>query len=147
MFGLIGLLVRNLPPGKCVLMSTSGAVRSDMRGWIVTDEGDRWSVRLDVRDLGGHLDTTFRGWSATLAKRVRLVIARLVLIFVLPLEFHGRLRVTETLLFLVLCMGLRLPSLQIRAFVSSAPLCAELFSPVGQRLARAGAALGWSDWL
>ena len=30
------------------------------RGWIVTDEGDRWSVRLDVRDLGEHLDTTFR---------------------------------------------------------------------------------------
>ena len=42
------------------------------------------------------MDTTFRGWSATLAKRVRLVIARLVLIFVLPLDFHGRLRVTGT---------------------------------------------------
>ena len=31
----------------------SRAVRGDMRGWIVTDEGDRWSVKLDVRDLGG----------------------------------------------------------------------------------------------
>ena len=31
-----------------------------MRDWIVTDEGDEWSVELDVRDLGGHLDTTFR---------------------------------------------------------------------------------------
>ena len=39
-------------------------------------------LTLDVRDLGGHLDTTFRGWSATLASRVRLVIFRLVLIFV-----------------------------------------------------------------
>ena len=28
------------------------AVRSDMRGWIVTEAGDRWSVKLDVRDLG-----------------------------------------------------------------------------------------------
>ena len=28
-------------PSKCVLMSTSRAVRSDLRGWIVTDEGDR----------------------------------------------------------------------------------------------------------
>ena len=42
--------------------------------------------------VGGHLDSTFRGWSATLATRVRLVIARLVLIFALPLDFHGRLR-------------------------------------------------------
>ena len=41
----------------------------------------------DVRDLGGHLDTTFRGWSATLAARFRLVISRLVLIFALPLGF------------------------------------------------------------
>ena len=40
-------------PSKCVLVSTSRAVRCDMRGWIVTDEGDRWSDRLDVRDLGG----------------------------------------------------------------------------------------------
>ena len=30
-----------------------------MRGWVVSDEGHRWSVKLDVRDLGGHLDTTF----------------------------------------------------------------------------------------
>ena len=48
-------------------------------------------LNLDVRDLGGHLDSTFRGWSATLAARVRLVIARLVLVFALPLDFHGRL--------------------------------------------------------
>ena len=53
--------------------------------------GDAWSVKLDVRDLAGHLDTTFRGWSATLAAIVRLVISRLVLVAVLRLEFHGRL--------------------------------------------------------
>ena len=70
-------------------MSTSRAVRSDMRRWVVTDEGDRWSVKLDVRDLGGHLGSTFWGWSATLATRVRLVVARLVLIFALSLGFHG----------------------------------------------------------
>ena len=49
-------------PSKCVPVNTSRAVRSDMRGWIVTDEGDRWSVKLDVRDFGGHLDTTVMGW-------------------------------------------------------------------------------------
>ena len=46
---------------------------------------------------GEHLDTTFRGWSSTLAARVRLVISRLVLIFALPLDFHGRVRVVRSM--------------------------------------------------
>ena len=54
-------------------------------------------LKFDVWDLGGHLDTTFRGWSSTLAARVRLVISRLVLIFVLPLDFHGRVRVVKSI--------------------------------------------------
>ena len=62
----------------------------------MTDEGDMLSVKLDVRDLGGHLDTTFRCWSVNLATRVRMVIARLVLIFVCPFDFHGRLRVMRS---------------------------------------------------
>ena len=36
----------------CVFLSMSRALRSDMRDWVVTDQGDRWSVKLDVRDLG-----------------------------------------------------------------------------------------------
>ena len=44
-----------------------------------------------------HLDTTFRGWSSTLAAGVRLVISMLVLFFVLPLDFHGRLRVVRSM--------------------------------------------------
>ena len=51
---------------------------------------------MDVRDLGGHIDSTFRGWSATLATRVRLITARMVLIFALPLDLHGRLRVVRS---------------------------------------------------
>ena len=43
------------------------------------------------------MDTTFRGWSATLAARVRLVISRLVLIFVLPLDSHGRVRMVRSM--------------------------------------------------
>ena len=43
------------------------------------------------------MDTAFRGWSSTLAARVRLVISRLVLIFVLPLDFHGRVRVVGSM--------------------------------------------------
>ena len=69
--GYVRLVGQEPAPSKCVLVSTSRVVRSDMRGWVVTDEGHRWSVKLDVRDLGGHLDTTLHGWSSTLASRVR----------------------------------------------------------------------------
>ena len=43
------------------------------------------------------MDTTFRGWSSTLAARVRLVLSRLILIFALPLDFHGRIRVVRSM--------------------------------------------------
>ena len=39
-------------PSKCVLLSTSREVRKDMKGWILSQEGDQWSVKFDVRDLG-----------------------------------------------------------------------------------------------
>ena len=86
--------VRLVAPSKCVLLSTFREVRKDMKDWVLSCEGDQW---FDVRDLGGHLDTTFRGWSSTLAARVRLVISRLVLIFVLPLDFHGRVRIVRSM--------------------------------------------------
>ena len=66
---------------------------------MLSQEGDKWSVKFDVRDLGGHLDTTLRGWSSTLAARVRLVISRLVLILVLPLDFHGRVTGSQVYVF------------------------------------------------
>ena len=43
------------------------------------------------------MDTTFRGWSSTLGAGVRLVISRLVLIFALPLDFHGRVLVVRSM--------------------------------------------------
>ena len=81
----------------CSFLSTSREVRRDMKDWVLSQEGNQWSVKFDVRDSGGHLDTTFRGWSSILAARVRLVISRLVLIFVLPLDFHGRVRVVRSM--------------------------------------------------
>ena len=95
--GYVRLVGQEPAPSKCVLLSTSREVRKDMKDWVLSGEGDQWSVKFDVRDLGGHLDTTFRGWSSTLAARVRLVISRLVLIFVLPLDFHGRVRVVRSM--------------------------------------------------
>ena len=55
------------------LDETSREIRRDMKDWCFL-----LKVINDVRDLEGHLDTTFRGWSSTLAARVRLVISRLV---------------------------------------------------------------------
>ena len=78
-------------PSKCVLLSTSRDIRKSMKEWVLSLEGDKWSVRFDVRDLGGHLDTT------TLGARVRLVLSRLVLIFALPLDFHCRDRVVRSM--------------------------------------------------
>ena len=95
--GYVRLVGQELAPRKCVFLSTSRVVRREMRDWVVTDEGDRWTVKFDVRDLGGHLDTTFRGWSSTLAARVRLVLARLLVIFALPLHFHGRMVVLRNM--------------------------------------------------
>ena len=49
------------------------------------------------QDLSGHLGAARRDWSSTLSARVRLVISRLVLIFVLHLDFHERVRVVRTM--------------------------------------------------
>ena len=95
--GYVRLVGQEPAPSKCVLLSISREVRKGMKDWVLSLEGDQWSVKFDVRDLGGHLDTTFRGWSSTLAARVRSVISRLVLVFVLPLDFHGRVRVVRSM--------------------------------------------------
>ena len=95
--GYVRLVGQELAPSKCVLLCTSREVRHSMKGWLLSQEGDQWSVRFDVRDLGGHLDTTFRGWSSTLAARVRLALSRLVLIFALLLDFHGRILVVRSM--------------------------------------------------
>ena len=63
---------------------------------MLSQKGDKWSVKFDVWDLG-HVDTNFWGWCATLATGVWLVIARFYFIFVLLLDFHGRVRVTRSM--------------------------------------------------
>ena len=57
--GYVRLVGQESAPSKCVLMSISRVVRKDMKHWVLSQEGDQWSVRFDVRYLGGHLDTSF----------------------------------------------------------------------------------------
>ena len=86
-----------------------------MKGWVLSQEGDMWSVRFDVRDLGGNLDTTFRRRSSTLAARVRLVIFRLFwFLFFLWIFMVGSVW-SGLCIFLLLCMGLRLLCLLLTA--------------------------------
>ena len=106
--GYVRLVGQELAPSKCVLLSTSRAVRKGMKDWVLSEEGDRWFVKFDARDLGGRLDTTFRGWSATLAPKVRLVVARLVLIFALPLTSMIGSGSSDLCTFLLLFMVLKL---------------------------------------
>ena len=50
--GYVRLVGQELAPSKCVFLSTSRDVRQSMKGWVLSQEGDKWSVRFDVRDLG-----------------------------------------------------------------------------------------------
>ena len=66
----ICLVGHEAAPKKCVFLHTSKKDRNDMKCWAVSDTGNKWSVRLDVRDLGGHLDSTLRARAATLGYRI-----------------------------------------------------------------------------
>ena len=49
----------------------------DMKDWVLSQEGDKWSVKFDVRDPGGHLECDW-------------LISRLVLIFCPPFGFSWK---------------------------------------------------------
>ena len=53
----------------CFLSSSEG-VRKVMKVWDVAGNEKQWSVQLDVRSLGGHLDFSLGLEACTLAKRV-----------------------------------------------------------------------------
>ena len=143
--GYVPLAGQELAPSKCVSLSTSREVRKDMKDWVLSLDGHKWSVKFDVRDLGGHLDTTFRGWSSTLAARVRLVISRLVLLLVLPLDFHDRVRVVWSMYLPASLHGIEaslLASDSLRKLRSS--VCGAVWSR-RQPLANVGAVLSLLD--
>ena len=67
-----------------------------MKHWLIFDGGDRWSVKLDVRDFGGHLDVTYRSLSCTLSACVKTVLRVVWLVSALPLDYDGKLRIIRT---------------------------------------------------
>ena len=116
-----------------------------MGAWVLSQEVDKWSVKYDVRDLGGHLDTTFRGWSATLVSIFRLVISRLVLIFVLLLDFHGRIRVVRSMYLPAALHGVESSLLALEGLRKlRSSICRVVWSR-RQPLASAGAVLSLLD--
>ena len=87
----VRLVGQDVSPGKCVLLSTSRTVRRAMKLWDISGDGGFWKVQLDVRDLGGHLDFTFRARAGTLSRRVGVATAGVASVGALPLGFQVKL--------------------------------------------------------
>ena len=109
-------------PSKCILPSTSVVVRKLMRDWILSESGDRWTVKLDTRDLGGHLDTTCRRRNTTLAGRVLGLLAAVLVVLALPLDFAGKLRILRTKFIPGPCMPLRDRGFHLPSYKGYGPL-------------------------
>ena len=63
--------------------------------------------RIRCPGFGRALGYYLSRMSSTLAARVRLVIFRLVLIFALPLDFHGRIRVVKPMYLAATLHGIK----------------------------------------
>ena len=59
--GYVRLVGQEPAPSKCVHVSTSRVVMKDMKDWVLSREGDKWTVKFDVRDLGWHLLVFYPG--------------------------------------------------------------------------------------
>ena len=62
-----------------------------MKLWDISGDGGFWNVQLDVRDLGGHLDFTFRARAGTLSKMVGEATVGVAAVGALPLGFQVKL--------------------------------------------------------
>ena len=89
-----------------------------MKDWVVFAQDERWTVKLDVRDLGGHLDTTYRAWGCTLAARVLAVLRVVWLVSALPLGYRGKLHTLRTMYFPAALHGIEASHLSQVVFLS-----------------------------
>ena len=87
----VRLVGQDVSPGKCVLLSTSKAVRRAMKLWDISGDGGFWKVQLDIRDLGGHLDFTYRARAGTLSRRVGEATIGVTAVGAFPLGFLAKL--------------------------------------------------------
>ena len=62
-----------------------------MKLWDMSGEGGFWKVQLDVRDLGGHLDFTYRVRAGTLSRWVGKATVGVTAVGALPLGFQVKL--------------------------------------------------------
>ena len=62
-----------------------------MTAWPNMNEGCFWAVKLDVGDLGGHLDVTFRAVAGTLNSGVKIATTQVPAVGALPLGFQRTL--------------------------------------------------------
>ena len=46
--GYVRLVGQEPAPSKCVLLSTSREIRRSMKDWVLSDSGDKWSVKMFV---------------------------------------------------------------------------------------------------
>ena len=75
-----------LPPRVSVLVRGVDNRRM-MKSWVISGEDDHWKVELDVRNLGGHLDSTPLGRAGTNSGRTREEMVHLAAVGALPLGF------------------------------------------------------------
>ena len=74
--------------GKCVFLSTSKATRRRMKEWSISFGDKGWAVKIDVCDLGGHLDVTKMARASTLSCRVDNATLGVHLVSALPFGFR-----------------------------------------------------------
>ena len=116
-----------------------------MKGWAVSDTGYKWSVSLDVRDLGGHLDSTLRARAITLGYRISAAVHRVHSVAVLPLDFCGRLRILRTMHLLAALHGVEASLVSISGLRKLWSVYGRAAMSGGLRLANPGAVLSLLD--
>ena len=87
----VRLVGQDVSPGTCVLLSTSKAAHRAVKLWDISGEGGFGKFQLDVRDLGGHLDFTYRARAGTLSRRVGEATVGVAAVGALPLGIQVKL--------------------------------------------------------
>ena len=94
-----------LATGLGVAWSTSKIAREWMTVWREENIGCFGAAKLDVRDLGGHLDVTQRASAATSSNRVKVATSHVIAVGALPMGFNECLGWCTPNTYLVGCMG------------------------------------------